>query len=225
MSLFSTGNSGNILLEAVVKRGLGCQQEGAFCQVLGPDVAPVVYALLDNGYVMERLAPARRHVGSLREIEDLLERRVWRRAPLPSSLDKPWQEELAKFGIEIPDWILTEDECLVHGDPTHSNMLIRRGGQIILGDPRPPRAFLPQRRETDMGRIVQSMLGWEVAAYGAEIVSFDPPWFMKDDYYRKAAYFWAGAAATRIQFLERTKPNPSAAIWQWCDYMKVFCAV
>ena len=50
---FRTGNSGNLLQPTVLKMGSGCEQEGFYCRILGDDIAPKVYAILEGGYVME----------------------------------------------------------------------------------------------------------------------------------------------------------------------------
>lgn len=222
---FSTGNSGNKLVYAVLKTGDGCRQEGAFCQYLGADVAPHVYALLDHGYAMEALQPASRYPGLLRDIEWLLEKKVWRRGALPISNEDRWAEELQKFGVQMPDYEVIGPSCLVHGDPTASNALTRMGSQLVLGDPRPPRAFIPQCKESDMGRILQSFLGWEVAAYGAHPMDFDLPRFMGDEVLHRAARFWCYAAAVRIKHLEMSrKPIMKTPILTWCDFVMEICS-
>lgn len=220
---FSTGNSGNLLREAVIKTGPECAQEGSYCQLLGEDVCPKIYSLIPNGYVMENLIPSSRNYSLLCEIETLLENRVWNRPALPSSLDTDWRDELKKFGISTPSWALSNEYCMVHGDPTASNCL-RRGQDLIICDPRPPRNYVPQYRETDMGRIIQSMFGWEEVAYGAERIAFYPPRFLMNSEYRRRAFFWTGAAAARIEFLERSRDNREN-ILRWCSYVRRQCHV
>lgn len=216
---FSTGNSGNTLFEAVVKIGNECAQEGAFCTFLGAKVAPRIHAILPNGYVMEHLEPAPRKKDLLVRIEKLLEEHVWCRPALPVSNEIDWKCRLAAYGIEIPDWIDSETSCLVHGDPTASNALLR-GKDLVLCDPRPPRDYMPQYKETDMGRIIQSMFGWEVAAYNAPVVDFDVPYFWTVAESRKKAMFWVRAAAVRIAALENSRPKQRKAILDWCEKIK-----
>jgi hypothetical protein len=221
---FSTGNSGNRLHHAVVKIGNECQQEGAFCQLLGRNVTPEVYSLIPNGYVMEALEPAKRDPYLLCEIESVLQNHVWGREAPPVSTDVSWKEKLKIYGVDAPDWaIMTRTTSLVHGDPTASNAL-RRGKQLVICDPRPPRDFIPPYIETDCGRILQSFMGWEVSAYGAEPVKFHHPDFMDDPYLYVAARFWCGAAAARIEYLERSRssrPN----ILEWCQKVRKMCHV
>lgn len=220
---FSTGNSGNRLLNAVVKIGPGCQQEGSFCQHLGKEVAPEVYSIIPNGYVMEALQPVKRSPRLLRDIEFTLMTRVWSRPALPISNDVSWKEKLAVFGVHAPGWVINSIPCLVHGDPTVSNVLVRED-DLILCDPRPPRDFIPQNKETDMGRIIQSLYGWEVAMYGAKPVDFLMPHFMEDPCYRASAIFWCGAAAARIEYLERSRGNRKHVL-EWCSYVRKECNV
>jgi len=220
---FSTGNSGNRLVEAVVKTGTECLQEGSYCEFLGPDVAPFVYGSISNGYVMEKLEPAPRTRNLLRNIEKLLETRVWNRPALPSTMDCDWRENLRKYGVETPDWAVPTEFCLVHGDPTASNALIR-GNDLILCDPRPPRDYIPQCRETDMGRILQSYLGWEEIAYGAEHILWNRPDFYDNTQWRKKAIFWCGAAAARIEYLEHSRNN-RVRILHWCQEIRRLCSV
>lgn len=220
---FKTGNSGNTLTAAVLKRGPGCRQEGAFCQFLGPRICPEVYEILSDGYVMEALAPAERHPTLLRQIEHELEGHVWNRPALAISTDIPWQEKLLEYGVRVPSYPVISDPCLAHGDPTASNVLMR-GRSYVLADPRPPRDFIPQCRETDMGRILQSFLGWESAAYGAPQVNWEFPTFMQDPFLLRSAYFWCGAAAARIEHLENNRGKRSHII-DWCWGARKFCGV
>lgn len=226
---FVTGNSGNLLFDAVVKLGPEAQQEGAYCQLLGDIVAPRVYALIPGGYVMERLKPCPRHVTILVEIYKLLERHVWSQPILTSSTEDDWKPHLQRFGIEVPDWALEGTPCMVHGDPTVSNALIREKkgawemGDIVMCDPRPPRNYMPQFMETDLGRILQSKLGWEVAAYDAIPVEFvEPP---MDKMTRLRAMFWCGAAAARIEYLERSRGKPRMRVIDWCKQTRYICGV
>ena len=217
------------MLDAVVKYGPEAQQEGAYCQLLGSTVAPEVYALIPGGYVMERLRPAPRHRELLVEIAHLLEWHVWSRPALPSSMDADWKDHLEDFGVEVPDWVDSMAPCMVHGDPTASNALIRdrKGawqiGDVVMCDPRPPRNYIPQLRETDLGRILQSKLGWEVAAYDADPVDFyEPP---MDRMTRLRAMFWCGAAAARIERLERSRGHARMRIIDWCKQTRYICGV
>jgi hypothetical protein len=220
---FSTGNSGNKLKEAVVKTGPGCRQEGAFCQVLGSVVAPEIYGLLPDGYVMEKLDKfwtwADRSL--LQRIEFLLADQVWCRQAFPVSNDIIWTDCLKDYGLTVPDWAVPKHFCLAHGDPTISNTL-SRGRNIVLCDPRPPRNYIPQCAETDMGRILQSYFGWESVAYGAPETRYAAPYFFKSTGLLRSARFWCGAAAVRIEHLEKSRDN-RAHIINWCREVRKEC--
>lgn len=217
---FSTGNSGNKLFHTVTKIGPGCQQEGAYCEHLGPIVVPHVFAIIPGGYVMEALEPAPRTPDLLCQIERLLEMRVWNQPALPVSTEIDWRDRLWEYEIITPDFAVPESYCLVHGDPTASNALIR-GGNIVLCDPRPPRDYVPQARETDMGRILQSMFHWEVAAYDAPLVEFIRPAFTYHKETFNRAMFWCKAAAERIRRLELSrKEHTRVKVIVWCDMIK-----
>jgi hypothetical protein len=223
---FNTGNSGNLLREAVVKTGDGCQMEGAYCQLLGSEVCPEVYAIIPNGYVMERLSQPHPTMRSdpkfLRAIAFYLEKKVWSRPALHSTMDTDWRDKLKIYGIRTPDWIIPNEYCMVHGDPTVSNVLIR-GRKVIIADPRPPRDYIPQCRETDLGRILQSWYGWEVAAYGAPGESWDKPDF-RTGIEEDRAHFWCGAAAARIEYLENSR-DKRPIILDWCRTVRSLCHV
>lgn len=223
---FASGNSGNSLRRAVIKTGPGCQQEGVYCQLLGPEVAPEIYAIIPDGYVMEALQQIKGDAFQLIQIEELLRTKVWSRPALPVSTDYSWKDKLGEFGITVPEHAIVSEPCLVHGDPTVSNALVRvrRSVDLIMCDPRPPRDFIPQYRETDMGRILQSYLGWEQAAYGWAKARYYEPLFMTDKSLRAAAYFWCGAAAARIEFLERSRAN-RRHILDWCLEVRGICNV
>ena len=173
-----------------------------------------MYTLIPDGYVQEALEPAPRTPDLLLRIEHLLETKVWNRPALPSSSEIDWKDCLKEYGVIVPDYAIPTEFCLVHGDPTASNTLVR-GDDLILCDPRPPRNYIPQCRETDMSRILQSLLNWEVVAYGSEYVPFDWPKFMNYSYLYPKVQFWCGATAARIEHLERSRGN-CRHILDWC---------
>ncbi len=225
---FETGNSGSLLKHAVIKTGKECQQEGAFCQYLGKSVCPEIYALIPNGYVMERLFLPDLTISErmLLDIEMLLEDLVWCRSPLSSSLDQDWRNSSKiLYGLEIPDYAIPEHSCLVHGDPTHSNILYRESGQIVICDPRPPRAYVPQAAEIDMAKIMQSYFGWETAAYNWPRIEYKIPNFWYNHDTKRRVKFWLKASLIRIKSLvgkrqpvdRYTMDTQATKIVLWCD--------
>ena len=199
-------------------------QEGAYCRALGPEVTPRVYTLLPDGYVMEQLEPAPRHRGLLCEMENLLRNHVWHRKSVNYDVtgQMDYLEYHAALGLTVPPELIPHRFTMAHGDPTVSNALVRykelRGDhQLVICDPRPPRAYIPQCPESDMGRLVQSAFGWEVVAYGWERIRYDAPIFWRNDTLRPRALFWCAAACKRIEKKELSKPTPRPHVLEWCE--------
>lgn len=217
--LFSTGNSGCSLKEVVLKTGPGVEAEGRFCQTLGTAVAPEVYTVFTDGYVMEKLTPSPKTCILLTQIEHLLSSKVWCRPPIPQK--EVWRESLHYFGVDVPSWVTASDTCLTHGDPTVSNAMTR-DDSLVMVDPRPPRPYVPQSHHADRGRILQSAFGWETVAYGQPPVSWTMPFFWEDEEDRRQALFWAGAAAARILKKELSENNREHII-DWCKSTIMRC--
>lgn len=222
---FRRGNSGSSLQSAVVKLGADCQQEGAYCELLGVDVAPIVYAIIPGGYVMERLERPNRGTHLLIEIERLLRINVWKHPAVHYEVTgkDDFREYHTKLRWAPPEWAIPTSFCRCHGDPTVSNAMRRWDGSLVLIDPRAPRHYIPQARETDMGRLLQSALGWEEVAYGDSRVEYVPPLFWDDPTLRRKALYWCGATAKRIEKKEMESPEPREHILHWCLKVQMVC--
>jgi hypothetical protein len=222
---FKNGNSGCDVRAAVIKRGPECLQEGAYCKLLGPKVTPVIYGLLDNGYVMEFLDHAVRGPTLIREMEALLSKHVWSRPSLDYDVTgQDWKDYHRSLGLEIPDWVIPSEFCMTHGDPTVSNTF-NRGWDLLIGDPRPPRFYVPQCKESDMGRLVQSYMGWECVAYDEDQPNYQLPDFWFDRTTRNRALFWCAAATFRIEDKERKRSNSRDRIIKWCQDTRQKCSM
>lgn len=220
---FASGNSGSQLFHAVVKTGPECLQEGAYCQMLGRKIAPIVYGLLPDGYVMEKLGKASKTADLLQKINIALTYHVWTRPSVNYDVTgQDYRDYHKKLGIEIPTWAIPTEFCMTHGDPTVSNAMTR-GSHLVMCDPRPPRFYVPQCQEADMGRIIQSYFGWETIAYGEPFVDYELPSFMKYDRFRNKAAFWCAAAVMRIKNLELSKKRPQFHIINWCNTTRYLC--
>lgn len=181
----------------MVKRGESARSEGEYCLSLGR-VAPGVLSLLTDGYVMEYLSPVERSPRLIREAETLLRGRVWSQELVREERDAQWPRLLyERVGVRSPDWVSEERVCRTHGDCTVGNML-RRGEELVLADPVPPRSHVARLAEIDMGRLLQSALGWETVCFGDDPVEWEEPEFWGNKLTRERALFWCGVIALRI---------------------------
>ena len=221
---FSTGNSGNLLREVVIKTGKECSIEGAFCKLLGKKVAPEILVVIPNGYVMSRLEKMPRTTDLLLRMEELLESEVWNRPSQDFDIGQlNYQEYHKNLGLEIPKWAEPTQFCLSHGDPSVSNTMSREDGSLVLIDPRPPRGYVPSCRETDAARILQSFFGWENACYGEQFVNYLLPKFWKNVDFRNRALFWLAATTVRIKHLETSRENQRNRVIRWCEETYKLC--
>ncbi len=157
----------------IIKRGDYVREQGILCSHIGPEVAPRIYAFHDDGYEMEILEhPSSRSRIELRTMHEKLFRFVWNRPPAYQNTG--WLRLLLSWAQESP-WLLksiqqfypvepTDGYSLIHGDPTLANLMIRDGCEPIITDPMPRttnRLEMPDRSEVDLGKLLQSALGWE----------------------------------------------------------------
>lgn len=149
-------------------------------------------AVFKNGYLMERLYEYEPIWGTLPAmyIEDaveLLEDHVWSRNAY-QRIDWDAHREYI-FGRAVKH--LTPDDLrrlelawqhlrvgsrhlhasLTHGDPTFDNMMLRRkhfSSHAVIIDPLPPyqNGEMPQVSAVDVGKIMQSLIGYEEVKYG-----------------------------------------------------------
>ena len=145
---------------------------------------PRVIEIYAQSYVMERLfvppATLLNHTATLDAMLTQLDAYVWYHSPVV-----PVNHEMLRVKI---DRLLTEfnmqglwpfiinththvrwadvRRCLTHGDPTFDNVMIREStGEIVLVDPIPATLVNPDMWSVDIGKILQSCLGWESARY------------------------------------------------------------
>jgi hypothetical protein len=195
-------------------------EQATFMLFLGEQVCPKILSMDNAGYVMEYLRPARVSYDSLWNQELFLELYVWGRSlediPYAKQIgDESWRGELEKsIGVTVPDWAL-DTTCLIHGDPTLDNTLENKNGSIIVTDPIPPhRLIRPSIKAIDHGKILQSLLGWEVVLRGISCVEYEWPKFMQDYDTARRAVFWAMVALKRIALR-----NNTSNAGQWAERM------
>lgn len=155
---------------------------------------PRVIEVHDDGYTMERL-----HVPELEDLNDstvyakilfALEG-LWgvpsstplvgfdmgahlkRLEPLiPASRLTPVETQTMIRVLSKINWIALP-KALTHGDPIIDNVLMR-GSELVLIDPIPATPAIPDVRASDMGRVLQSVLGYEKHRYGYDYMLEDP---------------------------------------------------
>lgn len=190
--------------------------------ILGSHICPMVIGLTSSGYSMEYLEPDVARPETLRTLESALSAHVWSRDPIDKE-NTNWLDllvERLRVPLPAPPGHLTAP-CLTHGDCTVSNLGRREnGGRLLVMDPLPPRPYIPERREVDMGRILQSACGWETLVYGDDVVDFDPPDFWFVDYLRRPALWWCGVTALRIA---RHEDGRRDNVMRWCQEISRMC--
>jgi hypothetical protein len=105
------------------------------------------------------------------------------------------------INVEVPDWAIA-DTAVIHGDPTLDNVLMTKQGFVRITDPIPPRWLKkPSIVAVDHGKMLQSLLGWEVVLRGVPLIRYSWPNFMLNDYWEvRRAIFWAMVAVKRIAY-------------------------
>lgn len=147
---------------------------------------PKVLSVYEHGYQMERLDDISymwlNHRVVLAGIVEQLEQHVW-----SQSAEVEWSQQatvdkvadlLGMFdvGVEVQLWLEKTHEsidwnalprCLTHGDPTLDNVMFRPGtSELVIIDPVPATSAVPDIRAVDLGKMLQSALGWERVRYG-----------------------------------------------------------
>lgn len=212
----------------VVKRGQGVREQGQLCMILGATIAPLVHHLLDDGYEMEMLnQPPARSAKELSRVMYLLQTQVWHR-PSRAWTEYGWLDPLMQWSIGSP-WLTgaialmyptepREGYSLIHGDPTLANLMMRENEQLVLADPMPRVAYrmeIPNRREVDLGKLVQSAIGWE-HMLGVQDAMKDDEWLVLrdlDDSTRPAAILWAAIHLARVARRAPGKGRHRIASW------------
>lgn len=222
---------------SVVKRGPEeVIAQGLLADYIGPKVCPHVTRFLADGYEMEVLQPpVFRDFTALTKVYDLLKREVWPRRPwtrfYAANLQGGWREALLLWSLNS-GWITqaihevyptepADGYCLIHGDPALSNLMRRQDGwSIVLTDPMPRLPYrneIPARREVDLGKLVQSAMGWErILGEPLEITM----WQEVDTLLRflpaqdaKPALLWGAIHLARVGWRARSRQNKRIESW------------
>jgi hypothetical protein len=186
-------------------------KQATFMQHLGEKICPKIIAVNDSGYCMEYLSPAPYFPITACILEDILDQHVWGRRPPPYI---PWKDKLAEsINIsreQLEAYTRNADYCLIHGDATIDNLLIAQDCSYRVTDPIPPLYLTrPSIKAVDQGRILQSILGWEVVLRGVPQIEYTWPKFMQELDSALCAMFWCMVVLRRIA----VKDNSNAGKW------------
>jgi len=177
------GSSGAVISEVpfIIKEGdARVALQGRWLQAHPWGMLPRVYAVDETSYVMERLVDPPyamlNHRAFLSRVFMVLQELRWRPAAVRLNHDAHLLKlrdlpivrnahELDRFAIlgERIDWD-TLNVGLTHGDPTLDNVMLR-GSDIVLIDPIPATPAVPDLWSVDTGKLLQSLLGYEVLRY------------------------------------------------------------
>lgn len=156
-------------------------------------------------------------------LESILSTFVWNRPPVPMA--GGWSGLLrATTGISVPDWALQSHECLTHGDPTLANLMMRHGNAepdtpIIIDPVSPMGGRVPQIREIDQAKILQSMCGWEALIGGFTLNSgmwLYPHFMFLDQGHLRRVVFWLGVTVRRC--MDHLREGDEVA-HVWCNHL------
>ena len=176
----------------VVEQGRWLLAHGRMTRAL-----PRVLNVMDDGYMMERLDDVvfldevntlegyGKLLAALREVWAVPHQQPWgpvsfdmaahlqRMEPLiPASRVTPLQTQIMLRALGHIDW-RSLDWATTHGDPIIDNVM-KRDGQFVLIDPIPATPAIPDVKASDLGRVLQSVLGYEKYRYGFDYELLDP---------------------------------------------------
>lgn len=221
----SSGATLNVLGDRVVKNDISdvpvdsvsrVVAQGLWLQHHSSPMLPRVYHVYARSYVMERLITppfwALDHLLILRHMYTKLMGHIWcQRWVVDPNLDHiqiKYRDLCAKFDqtfiredldilFDKIDWDSLR-RCLTHGDPTFDNVMFRdseNGGDLVIADPIPATTAVPDLMSVDLGKILQSALGWEEIRYGSRTFKFragavNVMELAPNDNERRATAFW-----------------------------------
>lgn len=190
----SSGAEFNFLGDRVVKlapekaTGQRVMDQGLWLQKHPSPAVPKVFQVYARSYVMERLIVppfwALDHITMIHMAYVQLAAHIWSQ---PADVEFIGTGETeAKYRKLCTDFDMTDTverldklvrkiqwdrlkRCLTHGDPTFENVMFRDteyGGDLVIADPIPASSAVPDLRCVDLGKMLQSALGWEQIRYG-----------------------------------------------------------
>jgi hypothetical protein len=159
------------------------EEQALYCCMLAP-LCPRIDTIGNGWYSMQKL---RMHLGKaddevLADIVFMLKNHIWCR-PLPWQ-NTGWRQLLAawyarEIGSHFTDPMMVAKlleklypvgtrypQCMIHGDPTVANLGYDDVDNMILLDPLPPKGKMPGFATVDIGKLMQSYIGWEYVLLG-----------------------------------------------------------
>jgi len=219
--------------------GRRVRDQADYVRHLGEAVCPTVVRTFPNGYVMERLDPhplKEATPGFVRSIIDVLQDHVWHRPP-QYVLGGDWRlhrEYVQGRAREWAPWAARPIEnlyviaapwlsppCLTHGDPTIENCMVDVGCEInfpwsyptpYLIDPLPPKMLIPQVKEVDLGKVMQSLYGYEAVKAG--FIPRPHPEWLPEEFVTPAVYYW-----TAVHFVRLLPYQTEHAVRKECEVL------
>lgn len=197
----------------VSKRGNGCYKQAQACLTLYP-LTPKVFdfAYTDgfcDGYKMEFLdepyiSPHWCETIFVAMYQALLKKAWDRRCELA---DRNWGSKLVTFagsyGYDVRSMFNLTDglqSSVIHGDPTLSNVMYR-DLELCIIDPIMPEGKVPNKWIVDLGKMLQSAIGWEKLIYDWEYdveKSVNAVLSQEPADVRREAWFWCFIHLLRI---------------------------
>lgn len=202
--------------DSVIKIGPGTYNQAKYMVHLSCNRTPAIYSSWPDGYAMEKLdepdLSTTEHIRTLLHMAKLaLEKEFWCRAPTQTIGFASWKLELDAWAEDYP-WLQgmvhrlynfadPMRECLIHGDPTLANCM-KRDNKLVFIDPLRPGGKIPNFAEVDLGKLLQSALGWEHAL----VSSVPMPWggmssellIGMDELQQRRAWFWCAVHCARL---------------------------
>lgn len=188
------------VLKMALKRGQErrVNSQGEFMDYIGAPVFPRVWDITPGSYKMERCLDIdlrkTDHLVLTDWVLKQLKNEIWCKQPRVEST-KTWPEKLRRYVLaRAAESRLLDDQLKkiagvldrlselskeltvaeIHGDPTLDNVLVHeKHEKLVLTDPLPtsePSSKIPSLLSVDVGKLLQSALGYERAKRGQEIL-------------------------------------------------------
>lgn len=194
---------------SVVKNMHNACLQSAYCKLLGDGVCPRILREYPNYYEMEKLYNTNK-VDQL-EVLSFLAYTTWSR-DVPVGLVKDWQRHLSNWLhfhhrpqlIKVQERLYSKENkvketeyVFIHGNPLSSNVKRNTQGELRIISPIKPSRGVPFLREVDLGKMLQSYVGWDDTLHYGRNMNFRPLYkkgvpFLETEssLMRKRAKFW-----------------------------------